>query len=495
MAKIVVLEGITQKFGEFVALEEVSLHVEQGQLHAVVGENGAGKTTLMRILYGALSPTQGTLTVRGETKTYRSSRGAIADRIGMVSQHYAIIPQLTCLQNLMLGAEHGAILNLQDAEAKAESLAQRMGFKFNWGAKADTLGPAGAQKLEILKLLWREAEILILDEPTAMLCPADADALFVSLRRLADEGATVILVTHRLPEVTEHCQEVTVLRGGKLIAHHKVSDVTRPELAELIVGRALTEFPPRQLPATEAILSVQDATILGDRGDDAVKGATFQVRRGELVGLAGVDGNGQQELFHALMGVRQFQRGGASLDGQDLLSLSTRERIAAGVRLIAEDRHAEAVIEEWSLEENAVLGFQRLQQFESSGGLNLAYVHERASSFIQRFNTKCTSPAQSIGSLSGGNQQRFVAARALAEQPKLVLAFQPTRGLDIDATRAVYQGIREACAEGAGALVVSFDLDELLEFCDRIVVLNCGLMSSASSMDRTEIGQLMVGAS
>ena len=494
MDMIVAMEGITQRFGEFVALDNVSLKVQKGHLHAVVGENGAGKTTLMRILYGALNPSVGSLKVRGVERHYRSSREAIADRIGMVSQHYAIIPELTCLQNLMLGSEPSAVLHLKECKTKAQGLAERMGFQFNWDARAETLGPAGAQKLEILKLLWREAEIMILDEPTAMLSPRDADALFESLGKLAASGATVILVTHRLPEVTDHCQEVTVLRGGKLIAHRPVASVTKPELAELIVGHALTAFESRELPALETALNVQDLTVIGDRGDEALKAASFQVRRGELVGLAGVDGNGQKELFQALLGTRGIHSGLANLNGESLAGMKTRARIAAGVRIIAEDRHAESVIESWTLEENAVLGFQRLKGFEYGGGIDVDYTRKRAEEYIARFNTKCISLLQPIGSLSGGNQQRFVAARAMGEDPKLVLAFQPARGLDIDATRAVYQGLREVCAEGAGALIVSFDLDELLEFCDRILVINCGVMSSPSAKDRAEIGQLMVGA-
>lgn len=494
MEMIVAMEGVTQRFGEFVALDNVSLHVQKGYLHAVVGENGAGKTTLMRILYGALVPTQGKLNVRGTERHYRSSREAIADRIGMVSQHYAIIPELTCLQNLMLGAEPSGVLRLGECQAKAEELAQRMGFQFDWDAKAESLGPAGAQKLEILKLLWRNAEIMILDEPTAMLSPKDADALFESLQKLAKDGATVILVTHRLPEVTEYCQEVTVLRGGKLIAHREVKDVSKPELAELIVGHALQEFEPRQLPELNTALYVQNMTVIGDRGDEAVKAATFKVRQGELVGLAGVDGNGQKELFHALLGTRAIHSGLADLNGASLAGMKTRQRIAAGVRIIAEDRLAEAIIEGWSLSENALLGYQRLSGFEKGGGIDVVYARSRAEEYVKRFNTKCTSLLQPIGSLSGGNQQRFVAARAMGEDPKLVLAFQPARGLDIDATRAVYQGLREVCAEGAGALIVSFDLDELLEFCDRILVINCGVVTESATMDRAEIGQLMVGA-
>lgn len=494
MPKAVELIEVTKHFGPFTALERVSLAVEEGHLHAIVGENGAGKTTLMRVLYGAIRPDEGQVKLRGQEQRFRSSQDAIRHGVGMVSQHYAIIPELSCIQNLMLGAEAGGVFSLPKAIERAEQLATKMGFQFDWHQRAEKLGPAGSQKLEILKLLWRNAEIMILDEPTAMLSPRDADALFESLTALAREGKTVLLVTHRLPEVTEYCQEVTVLRGGKLITHREVSSVQSSELAELIVGHALTEFPARELPPSETVAAVQNLTVLGDRGDQAVKSVSFQLRQGELVGLAGVDGNGQRELIQALVGVRGAESGHVTLDGGDLLKLTTRERLAAGMRWIPEDRHHEAVIEDWSLAENAVLGFQRLETYRQGRGLDRKAMVAEAEKMIARFQTKCTGVQQPIGALSGGNQQRFVAARALAEQPRLILAFQPTRGLDIDATRAVYQGLREACEQGAAALIVSFDLDELLEFCDRIVVMNGGVLQAAQSKDRAEVGRLMVGA-
>lgn len=488
--------GITKKFGAFTALDNVSFSASGGQIQALVGENGAGKTTLMRVLYGLYRADGGSVRVRGEEHTPRAPADALALGIGMVSQHYAIIPDLTCLENLMLGTEPGAVYSLPEAERRAQELAERMRFSFQWSALADGLGPAACQKLEILKLLWRNTDIMVLDEPTAMLSPADADALYGSLHELADQGATIIVVTHRLPEVLDHCAEVTVLRGGKLIEARNTQGLSAAALAESIVGKTLTSIPAPEPVKSESYLEVKDLSVRGARGDMALKNASFAVRRGEVVGIAGVDGNGQRELFQAIMGVARAETGSIVLDGQDITGISTRQRLGSGIRLIAEDRLAEAVIEDWSLIENAMLGFQRLPSYADGAMLNRERAKGEAKVLADRFSTKYSQLEIPIGALSGGNQQRFVTARALDEDARFVLAFQPTRGLDVEATRQVYGGIRELCrTHSRGALVVSFDLDELLEFCDRVVVLNHGQLFEPKSSDRAAIGRLMVGAS
>jgi general nucleoside transport system ATP-binding protein len=490
------MTGVTKRFGRSLALDSVDFQAEAGQIQALVGENGAGKTTLMRVLYGALKPDSGSVAIDGQDARFTSSAEAIWAGIGMVSQHYSIVPRLTCLQNLMLGAEPGFAIDLAAARARATDLAAKMGYSFEWDTVAETLSPAGAQKLEILKLLWRNARIMVLDEPTAMLSPSDSDALFESLLRLAAEGATVIVVTHRLPEVLEHCKTVTVLRGGRLIEARPVAGTTAAELAELIVGHTLATQERAEFTPGAPLLEVSGLTVRGYRGDDALRGATFSLGEGELVGIAGVDGNGQRELFGALTGVLPAI-GKISCAGNDWSTASPARRIADGLRLIPEDRHAEGVVEEWSLAENAVLGLQRLQSVRRGPWLDWAEVQRLAEATADRFGTKRSSLAQSIGSLSGGNQQRFVAARALGEGARVVLAFQPTRGLDVDGTSQVYGAIRQSCRAGACALVVSFDLDELLEQCDRVLVLNHGVLSEPAQgleRDRQAIGRMMVGA-
>ncbi|OJU65146.1 MAG: hypothetical protein BGO01_06610 [Armatimonadetes bacterium 55-13] len=491
------MTGISKRFGAVQALDSVDLHVKAGAIHALVGENGAGKTTLMKILYGALHPDSGQLSVKGSSTEFRSSAQAIAAGVGMVSQHYGIIPELSCLQNLMLGAEDGPIIRSEEARQRAEELARSMGFRFDWNADASLLSPAAAQKLEILKLLWRKAEIMILDEPTAMLSPADGDALFHSLRKLTEDGATVILVTHRLPEVFDHCSQVTVLRGGKRVAEKAVFETSKNELAELIVGKALESNEVRNPELGSTRLQITRLQVFNDRGAEALKSINLEVKSGEIVGIAGVDGSGQRELVQSLVGTRPISQGTITFDDLPISSESPAMRIAAGLRLIPEDRHEDGVIEEWSLEENAALGLQRLFPFSKKGKIDIRRRAEEAAKIAQRFSTKHGGLAQPMSSLSGGNQQRFVAARALDIEPKLIVAFQPARGLDLAATAEVYRGIRDACSAGACALVVSFDLDELLENCDRVVAMNRGEVFEPppnKELDRDAIGRLMVGA-
>lgn len=492
------MRGISKRFGSVQALENVDLRVARGETHALVGENGAGKTTLMRILYGALRPDSGEIEVQGKAVRFHSASEAIAAGIGMVSQHYSIIPELTCLQNLMLGAEPSWVLDNRAAAQRAEELARSMDFRFDWHEPAQHLSPAGAQKLEILKLLWRNAQIMILDEPTAMLSPADSDALFLSLKKLTDQGATVLLVTHRLPEVMAHCTRATVLRGGERVAETASCDVSPAQLAELIVGHAV-EAPPQigNVKPGERVLELRGLRAKGQRGDEALKGVDLELRQGELLGIAGVDGSGQRELFWTLAGVLSPSAGKVEILGVDGANLSSRDRMRMGVRLIPEDRHDEGVVEEWPLEANVAIGLQRLPELSRKGWMRPAAQAKLAQSAADRFRTRHGGVRMPMKSLSGGNQQRFIAARALEVRPKIILAFQPARGLDIEATRQVYRALREECAMGAAALVVSFDLDELLENCDRIVAMCSGKVFEPPpelARDRGAIGRLMVAA-
>ena len=501
MNPAVALQGITVRFGAVTALQDVDLEVAAGTLHAVVGENGAGKTTLMRVLYGAQRPTEGTVGVEGKDRSFVRSAQAIAAGVGMVSQHYAIIPELTALQNLMLGAEGGAILGATAARERAESLASKMGFQFAWDRPASELGPASAQKLEILKLLWREARVMILDEPTAMLSPADGEALFGSLRTLVAAGATVILVTHRLPEVIDHCSRVTVLRGGRRVADKPVAETSARELAGLIVGESglvpealgtVSPGLPKAMGA--ATLRLSSVTVRDDRGHEALRDASLTIEGGQVVGVAGGDGNGQRELFQAILGTCLVKDGTIELEGAEITGASPATRIARGLRLIPEDRHAEGVVEGWSLEENSTLGLQREAGLSKGGRIDEAGRRRWSETIADRFKTRHGGLKLPMASLSGGNQQRFVAARALESKPRLLLAFSPTRGLDIKGTADVYAAIRERAAGGMAALVVSFDLDELLEHCDRIVVLNHGRLTEPATREREAIGREMVGA-
>lgn len=473
--------------------------MEKGTIHALIGENGAGKTTLMRVLYGLYLPDAGTIQVHGVGVRFGSPREAIGNKIGMVGQHYAIIPELSCLDNLILGAENGWLLSRSAARERATNLANQMGFSFKWDELAETLSPSGAQKLEILKLLWREAEIMILDEPTAMLAPEDADVLFDKLTLLASQGKTIILVTHRLAEVMAHCKRATVMRAGKIVGEVEIVSSSAEQLTEMIVGDTdfivQKELESSALP-DEPALVVSNLTVLGNRKNIAVENANFELSKGEIVGIAGVDGSGQRELFEALLGIRNYT-GSAVLGEKELSRLSVASRIEWGVRVIPEDRHEEGVIDEWDLSENAILGLQNLDPISSGARLNRVACLQTTNRVISRFRTKCDGIHSLMSSLSGGNQQRFVAARALENNPKLLLAFQPTRGLDIRGTAEVYQTLKNVCRDtGLAVLVVGFDLDELLDNCDRLLVMFSGKISAtpaSATHDRQVVGKMMVG--
>lgn len=487
------LERVSKRFGEFAALDQVGLHVEQGTLHAIVGENGAGKTTLMRILYGAIRPDEGELTLNGKAFQPKNSDEAIAAGIGMVAQHAAILPGLSCLENLLLAGDSTPVLDRKAARKRAEELATSVGFKSDWDADAAKLGPAEAQALEILKLLWRDSKVMILDEPTAMLSPEQAESLYETLNRLKEDGRTILVVTHRLKEVMEHCQAVTVLRGGKLIEERKVDQMTEEELTIAIVGQRPNNLPKTAVQLGETVLEMKDLKLEPKDGVP-LKGVNLTIRQGEVVGLAGVNGSGQSEILRVLAGdVRPV--GTFKFGGQDAAEQSAAWRLARGLRILPEDRVTEAIISDWSLLDNARLGLHRNPVLTKGLFFNKLAAKTLTEKVAARFNTKHASLNQAIGGLSGGNQQRFVAGRMLSLDPKLIVAFQPARGLDIEGINSVYQGIRESAAKGSAALIVGFDLDELLRFCDRVVVMFDGQVFSppaGKEMDRATLGHMMV---
>lgn len=509
---LIEMRGVTKRFGTLVACDAVDLQVAAGTLHAVMGENGAGKTTLMRILYGYYAPDAGEIYLRGRRVQFRSPADAIAHHIGMVSQHYSIIPELSALDNLILGAEPTRVagwLDRRAAQAKAEQLAEALAFQPDWNRPAAELSVAARQKLEILKLLWRDAEILILDEPTAMLSPSDVDALFETLLRLKAQGRTILLVTHKLNEALRYADSVTVLRGGRKVADAPIGQVDAATLTRWIIGEdawedgqaqesASAPLPPT--PSTEArrdeILRLRDVYVASDRGGWGVQGLTLRVRAGEIVGIAGVDGSGQAELMEALAGLRPVARGEILLDGQPMHRWSTARRIQAGVRFQFDDRFRRMMAPQWSVLENAILGAQRDPELQTRGWFKPRAIRQRAEQLIARFHVKVPSLRAPMLQLSGGNQQRLVLARALHGNPRLLIAYAPTRGLDIRGAQATYAAIREACQRGMAALVIAFDLDELMEHCDRIAVLFKGTIVQEferAAFSREAIGAAMVG--
>jgi len=568
---LIAMRGITKRFGALVACDAVDLAVAAGTLHAIMGENGAGKTTLMRLLYGYYAPDAGEIHLRGKRVQFRTPADAIAHHIGMVSQHYSIIPELSALDNLILGAEptrFGGWLDRRTAQAKAEQLADALQFQPDWNRPAAELSVAARQKLEILKLLWRDAEILILDEPTAMLSPRDVDALFETLMRLKAQGRTILLVTHKLNEAMRYADFVTVLRGGRKVADAPIAEVDAPTLTRWIVGddgasfetpslrfplqagetdAAPTDgtaperfsaqsgeaFTPMRFPSRsgdtsaherfpsqsrdtsaherfpsrsggnlkeggmESCLVIRDLCVASERGGWGVQGLNLTVQAGEIVGIAGVDGSGQLELMEALAGLRPIARGEILLLGQPMHRWSTARRIQAGVRYLFDDRFRRMMAPQWSVLENAILGAQRDSELQTLGWLKPRAIRQRAEQLIERFQVKVPALRAPILQLSGGNQQRLVIARALYGSPRLLIAYAPTRGLDIRGAQATYAAIRDACQHGMGALVIAFDLDELMEHCDRIAVLFKGTIVAAfarEAFSREAIGAAMVGA-
>jgi ABC-type uncharacterized transport system ATPase subunit len=571
VSPLIAMRGVTKRFGALVACDAVDLAVAAGTLHAIMGENGAGKTTLMRLLYGYYAPDAGEIYLRGKRVQFRTPADAIAHHIGMVSQHYSIIPELSALDNLILGAEptrFGGWLDRRAAQAKAEQLADALQFQPDWSRPAAELSVAARQKLEILKLLWRDAEILILDEPTAMLSPRDVDALFETLMRLKAQGRTILLVTHKLNEAMRYADFVTVLRGGRKVADAPIAEVDAPTLTRWIVGddgasletpslrfplqaggtdatptdgtaperfsaqsgeaftptrfpsRSVEAFTPTRFPSRsgeaftptrfpsrsggnlkeggmESCLVVRNLFVASERGGWGVQGLNLTVQAGEIVGIAGVDGSGQLELMEALAGLRPIARGEILLLGQPMHRWSTARRIQAGVRYLFDDRFRRMMAPQWSVLENAILGAQRDPELQTLGWLKPRAIRQRAEQLIERFQVKVPALRAPILQLSGGNQQRLVIARALYGKPRLLIAYAPTRGLDIRGAQATYAAIRDACQHGMGALVIAFDLDELMEHCDRIAVLFKGTIVAAfarEAFSREAIGAAMVGA-
>lgn len=518
------MAGITKVFDTgTIANDEACLSVYPQTIHAIVGENGAGKTTLMNILFGRLRPDSGRIRIDGQDVEFRSPIDAIRTGLAMVAQHSSFIPALTVLENCMLGAEiaTGGILRIPEARRRLEELAAKLGGPLPWDQRAEQLSVASLQRAEIVRALFRGARTLILDEPTAALSPPEAERLFDILHTLVATGHTILLVTHRLREVTEHAQHVTVLRGGRTVAEMPTALTTAAELSALMVGvsrRTYLGDPWSDVvpePATEAtgdamqavpyqprpvgvapmpVLELDHLSVPSEGSRDRIEDLTLTVSAGEIVGVAGVDGSGQLALFEGIAGVRPIQRGRVLLNGRDVTRRNTGYRLRAGLSLIPEDRQRDALILPFSITENILLGYHWRQDF--GGGFVTApkRARETARLAVTVHRIQPADVDEPAMALSGGNQQKLVLARALLPKPSVLVAMQPTRGLDLHATRHAYELIAAARQHGMGALVISLDLDELLEVSDRIAVLYAGRLAGIierHEMDRALIGRLM----
>jgi simple sugar transport system ATP-binding protein len=493
------LRGITKRFGTFTANDAIDLDLREGEVHALLGENGAGKSTLMNVLYGLYKPDEGEIFVRGQRAAITSSADAIHLGIGMVHQHFMLIPVMTVVENIVLGAEpqHLGQLDLDTARERVRELSASYGLAVQPDAVIEEIGVGQQQRVEILKALYRHARILILDEPTAVLTPQEVDELFAVLRTLVAGGTSIILITHKLHEVLDVADRISVLRRGKKVATIDREGASERSLAELMVGReVLLDVARSTAHPGETVLSVQDLWVRDDRGLDAVRGLSMDVRAGEIVGIAGVDGNGQSELIQALAGMRVPHGGHIELNGVDVTRANPRESSDAGVGHIPEDRQRHGLVLDFSIAENTALHDYDRPPMSRVYWLDRDAMVARAADWIQLYDVRGGGPPTPARALSGGNQQKVVLAREIQSNPRLLIAAQPTRGLDVGAIEYVHRRLVEQRDAGCAVLLVSFELDEVMDLADRILVMFGGqiaLERASGSTDERELGVAMTG--
>jgi len=491
-------QALTKKFHQVVAIDSVSFDVRPGEIHCLLGENGAGKSTLAECIYGFYQPEQGEIFVEGKPVQMSSPAEAIGRGIGMVHQHFVLVPTLSVLENIVVGTNtSGILLDLGRAEKEVKRLCERYCVELDLTTKVWQLPVGQQQWVEILKVLYVGARLLILDEPTAVLTPQESRALFEILRMMTRENMSVILISHKLNEVLQS-DRVTILRKGKKVATVKTDETTREELTAMMIGREveinLTKDDPVMGPE---ILVIKNLRARNDRGQAALRGIDLVVRGGEIVGIAGVAGNGQKELFETLIGVRKARAGQISLLGEDITRRSPKYIQEKGVAFIPEDRFAEGLVPDFSVEENLILGSQRAAGFKSRGFIDFARVTDFAKKCIARYEIATPSPKTLTRTLSGGNAQKLIVAREFAREAKLTLANQPSRGLDVGVIEYMHQALLEKRREGGAILLASEDLDELYNIADTIVVIYKGQIMGAfpvAEADIQQIGLLMVGS-
>jgi general nucleoside transport system ATP-binding protein len=465
---LVVLEGITKRFPGVLANDRVDLTLEEGEIHALVGENGAGKSTLMRVLYGLYPPDDGRILVRGQQVRIPTPRAAIALGIGMVHQHFVLVDRFTVTENIILGAEGGLLLELDEARRKVDELALSYGFRVNPTSVVEDLSVGEEQRVEILKALYRGVDLLILDEPTAVLTPSESEELFQNLRRLKTDGKTVVFISHKLDEVMVIADRIMVLRRGKVVGETTPEDTSKEQLAEMMVGRpVLFRLEKPEVGVSEGILKVEGLEVRGRLHD-----VDLEVRGGEILGLAGVEGNGQLELAEAIVGLRPVDGGHVLLDGQDVTGRTVAQIRSRGLAYVPEDRHDRGLVLDMTLWENSVLGRQNSRKYLGGFGVMLIRkIKDLALRLMKAFDIRARSISVQASTLSGGTQQKLILGRELEEDPRLLVAHQPTRGLDVGAIEFVWRQILDQKAAGRAVLLISAELDEVYELSDRIVTI------------------------
>ena len=494
------LRGVTKRYGALVANDGIDLTVEPGQIHALLGENGAGKTTLMNVLYGLTQPDEGQILADGQPVTLRSPKDAIKAGFGMVHQHFMLVPVFTVAENVTLGAERTRRLGFLDRRSmrnEVRDLSERYGLRVDPDARIEELPVGVQQRVEIIKALVRDARVLILDEPTSVLTPGETEELFTIMRQLRADGRSIIFISHKLREVQAIADVITVIRRGQVMGQRPPT-ATDEELAALMVGRQVV-LQVSKSPATpgEVVLQVQDLHVPDERGQDAVAGVSFEVRAGEILGVAGVQGNGQTELCEALMGLRPASAGTVRLSGHDITRAAPRQRLRDGIGYVPEDRQADGMVADFSVADNMVLDVYDRPPYARHGiALDLAATRANATARVAQFDVRTTSVDTPAGTLSGGNQQKVILARELGRELHMLVASQPTRGLDVGSIEFVHKQIIAERDKGLAVLLISAELDEIYALADRIAVMYEGRITGIRppSVPVEELGMLMAGA-
>jgi general nucleoside transport system ATP-binding protein len=494
------LRGITKRFGDLVANDHIDITVEPGEVHALLGENGAGKSTLMNQLYGLLQPDEGEILVDGEAKVFRSPRDAIAAGIGMVHQHFMLVPVFTVAENIALGAEEtrGGPLGWLDRRRNRRDVletSRKYGLPVDPDALIEDLPVGAQQRVEIVKALTRDVDLLILDEPTAVLTPQETEELLAVMRGLTETGKSIVFITHKLKEVRAIADRITVIRRGKTVGT-ATPDTPEDELAALMVGRAVSlEVDKSAGEPGRDVLTIAGLTVDDDRGVRAVDGVDLVVRAGEVLGVAGVQGNGQTELVEAIMGLRKPVTGTITLDNEDLAGMSTKRILRSGVGYVPEDRSLDGVVKEFSVAENLVLDTYDRPPFGNAFRLDPAAIATSARERVEQFDIRTSSPDATVGTLSGGNQQKVVVAREMSRPLRLFIAAQPTRGVDVGSIEFIHGRIMHERDVGTAVLMVSSELDEVVGLADRIAVMYRGKVLAIVPPDtpRDKLGLLMAG--
>lgn len=499
--------NLTKKFGDFTANNKINLHVKEQEIKCIVGENGAGKSTLMNMLYGLLQPTDGKIIIRGREVTMKSPLDAIANGIGMVHQHFKLVPSLTVYENILLGLEikkkKGSLsLPLIDKEAEikcVEKLIRDHGFELNPTDKVEDISVGARQRVEILKMLYRNVNILILDEPTAVLTPQEVDQLIHTLKKLKEQGKTIIVITHKLREVMELADSITVIKQGSIVGDVLKAETSERQLAQMMVGRDVVlrvENLRKKSADTKVLYETRALTTVNDSGKEVVSDISFKLHQGEILGIAGVEGNGQSELVKLLTGLMCSTKGNTWLMGKDITNWWPNQLREAGIGIIPEDRYAQGLCKEMSISENCIAGYHGQEDICRYGLHRTKKMKEKRDRFIQEFDIRLGDPNGMVGNLSGGNAQKVIIARELSAAPQILIACQPTRGVDIGSIEFIHKAILKFREAGNAVILVSSELSEIMSLSDRVIVMYKGRISGEILPEKTsveEVGLLMAG--